>query len=69
MKESGDFVATTLENLSGKSPMSVWIPYRDRDGRRKWMSVTISFQAILLAVVVAVTMLLPVVQYLRDLFR
>jgi len=49
--------------------MSFWFKYRDRDGRQKWISAGIPFQAILVAVAVAVTLLLPVVQYLRQLFR
>jgi len=49
--------------------MSYWFKYRDRDGRQKWVSAGIPFQALPVAVAIVVALLLPVVQFLRQLFH
>ncbi|MGQ0634060.1 MAG: hypothetical protein ACT4QC_05605 [Planctomycetaceae bacterium] len=42
--------------------MSLWISYRDKDGRIKVMSITISLLGIIM---VLITLALPVIHWLR----
>ena len=47
--------------------MSLWLFYRNKDGRRKWMSVGIPCPLTIIGLSIA--LLLPFVQWIREMFR